>query len=153
MDKEEVRQQIALTEATNSRCITAEQGIKGNKQDKKKKKKNMPMVKNHRKSSKAGVANCSSVKCVQGVNKAATIGVKFTLAKPSKAQLANSTKSTRNPECPEDVREAKRINRRIEQAVEMGDISNVPLPEEWENDKNLGSESESHFRLPPHGTS
>lgn len=55
-------------------------------------------------------------------------------------QLVNARKPTGDPDCPPDVREAKRIEREIQERVCLGIVNDDdPVPEEWD-DANSGEE-------------
>ncbi|KAL7284664.1 hypothetical protein ACG7TL_001961 [Trametes sanguinea] len=67
-------------------------------------------------------------------------------------RLVNSKKQTGDPECPEEVREAKRIDRAIEERVLMSSMNDDddPLPADWEDDKNVEPDSEDSDAFSEH---
>ncbi|KAI0666350.1 hypothetical protein C8Q78DRAFT_995032 [Trametes maxima] len=59
-------------------------------------------------------------------------------------KLVNAKKPTGDPECPPHVREAKHIDRDIEEHVHMGVLNDDdPVPAEWEADRNPSPDPES----------
>ncbi|KAI0370997.1 hypothetical protein BV20DRAFT_1121053 [Pilatotrama ljubarskyi] len=57
-------------------------------------------------------------------------------------KLVNVKKPTGDPDCPPDVREAKRIEREIERRVCLGIVDDDPIPPEWEADRDVSPDSD-----------
>ncbi|KAI0369731.1 hypothetical protein BV20DRAFT_1052896 [Pilatotrama ljubarskyi] len=67
-------------------------------------------------------------------------------------RLVNTKKPTGDPHCPEEVREAKCLERRIESRMLMTSMNDAedekPIPAEWEEDKDAQPESDDSD-MPP----